>query len=369
MLKKLRYVLLLTVILLTSMAVNAPVLNASAEKKTQTVIEPRAAEVMKQYLDIQREKEAEASITISFAGDCTIGTDPAFQYVHSFPWRFREEKNDYAYFFRKVKPVFEADDLTLVNLETTLTTSNKAADKSFRFKGDPAYVNILKAGGIEMVNISNNHIHDYLEQGFNDTLKTLRKGGILYSGEGHIAYYSVKGVNIASIGYTGWNTLIKESLRSDIMEARKKSDIVIVSFHWGEERVFYPDSVQTALGRFCIDQGADVVVGHHPHVVQGIEQYKGKYIVYSLGNFCFGGNLNPQDKDCFIFQDKFVLKGKNIIAGEGKIIPCSISSRDNINDYQPAILEGENGRRVLERIYQYSSRLDYGIKRDECIVK
>jgi len=311
------------------------------------------------------EEESEKEIVISFAGDCTLGTDESFSYKYSFPYQFERQNGDYEYFFRGVQSIFMEDDLTLVNLETTFTTATKKAEKKFRFKGDPSYVNILKAGGIEMVNIANNHIYDYLEQGFLDTLKHLEEAGILFSGEGYISYYTVDGVTIGSIGYKGWHTGIKKELKADIERAREYADIVIVSFHWGLERVYYPTKVQKELGRFSIDCGADVVVGHHPHVIQGIELYKGKYIVYSLGNFCFGGNRNPSDKDTFIFQNIFTVKDGRIVGSIGKVIPCRISSVTHINDFQPTILEGKERDRVLDRIYEYSRELEYGIKKGD----
>jgi len=308
------------------------------------------------------ETHPEITIVISFAGDCTIGTDTSFPYLNSFPYQLEKQNNDYTYFFRKVKPVFDADDLTIVNLETTLTNATIPNNKRFRFKGDPSYVNILKAGNIEMVNISNNHIYDYKEQGFSETLETLRKAGIQYLGEGHIAFYCIKGISIASIGYTGWTASIKKDLAADINIAKNRAQLVIVSFHWGMERAFYPNDVQMELGRFCIDRGADIVVGHHPHVIQGIEKYKGKYIVYSLGNFCFGGNRNPSDKDCFIFQYHITFKDNQIVKDDGKIIPCSISSVSNKNDYQPTVLQSKEKQRVFNRIKTYSRKLKYGIK-------
>ena len=307
-------------------------------------------------------KEVETSITISFAGDCTIGTDESFSYVNSFPYILKQQKNDYAYFLNDVKPIFSTDDLTLVNLETTLTTATKMAIKEFRFKGDPSNVNILKAGGVDMVNIANNHINDYLTQGFNDTLQTLHDNKILYSGMGHIAYYKKKGITVASIGYKGWDTSIKKNLEEDIKKAKMEAQIVIVSFHWGSEYAFYPNQTQTELGRFSVDCGADVVVGHHPHVIEGIEKYKGKYIVYSLGNFCFGGNTQPADFDAYIFQNKFKFDSENNMTSEVKIIPCSVSSVKNINDYRPTILRDNEKQRVLEKIYKLSSGLEYGIE-------
>ncbi|MCX7843465.1 MAG: CapA family protein [Clostridia bacterium] len=305
-------------------------------------------------------EEAETTITISFAGDCTLGTDPAFSYTNSFPCRFEKENRDFSYFFKGVKDIFQKDDLTLVNLETTLTTAVKMAIKTFRFKGDPSYVNILKEGSIEMVNIANNHIHDFLEQGFKDTLKVLDGAGIKYSGEGYTGYFEAKGIKIASLGYQGWDTSVRKKAAADMQKVRKSCNILIVSFHWGDEGSNYPNSVQTELGRFCIEQGADIVIGHHPHVIQGIEKYKGRYIVYSLGNFSFGGNHNPADKDTFIFQNKFTIKNGEVVDSESNIIPCSISSAGHVNDYQPTVLTGEAGERVLNRLKEYSRSLKFG---------
>lgn len=313
--------------------------------------------------DSKEVEEKNKPIKITFAGDCTLGIYEGSAYVYSLPFVLEEKGKDYGYFFRKVKPVLEKDDLTLVNLESPLTTSTEKKDKQFCFKGHPDYANILREGSIEMVNIANNHIYDYSKQGFIDTIQALKNSDVQYSGEGYITYYSVGDITIASIGYRGWSTYIKPYISKDIKEARDKADIVIVSIHWGDENEYYPNKVQKTLGRFAIDEGADIVIGHHPHVIQGIEKYKDKYIVYSLGNFCFGGNKNPKDKDTIIFQSEFTVVDKRITKMEGSIIPCSISSVKNINNYQPIILEGSEKERVLDRVYEYSKALEYGIAR------
>jgi hypothetical protein len=176
-------------------------------------------------LTSEQTEELPVEIHISFAGDCTLGMDETFTYENSFQHRYEKVGKDPSYFFRNVKHIFESDDLTLVNLETTFTKAEKKANKRFRFKGDPEYVNILLKGSVEMVNIANNHIYDYLEQGFKDTLQTLNDAGVLYSGEGYIAYYEVKGVTIGSIGYSysSWTAEIKDDLKNDIEEVRKNA--------------------------------------------------------------------------------------------------------------------------------------------------
>jgi poly-gamma-glutamate capsule biosynthesis protein CapA/YwtB (metallophosphatase superfamily) len=310
---------------------------------------------------IRAEQGREKTVVISFAGDCTIGTDDNFQYKDSFPHRLEQAGNDYGYFLCGVLPVFEEDDLTLVNLESTFTVSKYRVPKKYNYRGDPSYTAILNMGSVEMVNISNNHIYDYGNQGYMDTLSALQQAGILFCGEKNIAFHTVKGVTIGCIGHTGWERNVRRDLERDIEYARSKAHIVVVSFHWGNDRANYPNSLQTSLGRFCIDKGADVVVGHHPHVIQGIERYKDRYIVYSLGNFCYGGSKNPSDKDTFIFQNTFTVKDGKVQSSRGNIIPCSISSVSHVNDYRPTILQGDEAERIMSRIYRYSSALEYGI--------
>ncbi len=240
--------------------------------------------------DTQKESD---TITISAAGDVTLGRDLKYGYENSFDHEFKRQGKDYGYFFRNVKDIFEQDDITIVNLETTLTTAEQPAEKKFRFKADPSYVEILKQGDIEVVSIANNHTRDYLEQGYTDTLKTLKKAGVGYFGYEYTYIQEVRGIKIGMAGFVSWEATEdkKEEIRRRIEELEKKgADIVIVMFHWGIERDYYPNSVQTELAHYSIDQGADLVLGGHPHVLQGIEEYKGKNIVYSLGNFSFGGN-------------------------------------------------------------------------------
>ena len=131
---------------------------------------------------------------------------------------------------------------------------------------------------------------------------------------------------------------------------------MIVIFHWGNEKEEVPDTNQMTLGRLAIDEGADLVCGHHPHVLQGIEEYKGKNIVYSLGNFCFGGNSYPSDMDSMIFQQTFTIDQDGVKADNvTNIIPCSISSDYSYNNYQPTPAEGEEADRIMQKIEERSS--------------
>lgn len=311
----------------------------------------------------QEKKSSSAEIVLSAAGDCTIGTDLSFNKTSSLPAVVMNNNNDFSYLFKNALPYFKEDDITIVNLETTFTDSNTPADKQFRFKAPPSFASALPLGSIEAVNISNNHIYDYLDKGFGDTLKALKNQNINYFGEGNVWIKEIKGVKFGFLGYTGWSSSseIKNKIKKDIENLKNNNCVVIVSFHWGDENSNFPNSTQKTLGHLAIDEGADLVLGHHPHVIEGIEKYKDKYICYSLGNFCFGGNINPTDKDTFIFQIKFTADSGNIIKYEVRAIPFSISSVNYINDYCPTPLTGSSKDRVLKRINDYYPNKEFKI--------
>lgn len=314
------------------------------------------------YIDIVDEEEiipvdTYDTITISAAGDVTLGRDEMFGWERTFDHELELQRGDYEYFFRNVKDVFEADDLTIVNLETTLTTATKKAEKKFRFKAAPSYVEILKQGDIEAVSIANNHTLDFLDKGYEETLETLDEAGVGYFGYEHKFITQVRDTKIGLLGYYSMKVTdkLKNEIKQAIEELRNEgTDLVIIMFHWGIERDYWPNSVQKELAYFSIDKGADLVLGSHPHVLQGIEVYKGKQIVYSLANFCFGGNKNPDDKDTMIYVQRFSFKNGELISQEYDIIPCSISSVSNRNNYQPTPLEGKEADRVIKKINKYS---------------
>ena len=132
-------------------------------------------------------------------------------------------------------------------------------------------------------------------------------------------------------------------------------------FHWGNEKEEVPDSNQTTLAHLAIDEGADLVCGHHPHVLQGIEEYKGKNIVYSLGNFCFGGNQYPSDMDTMIFQQTFTVDQSGVKADNiTNIIPCSVSSDSDYNNYQPTPANGDEATRILNKIQERTAMITDG---------
>ena len=301
------------------------------------------------------------SITVSMVGDCTLGTDVNFDQSTSFD-AFYQMKNDPGYFFQNVKDIFTADDLTVANMEGTLTTSNDRQQKTFAFKGNPSYTEILTQGGVEATNLANNHSHDYGDQSYEDTIQYLEAAGITTFGYDRTAVMDVKGIKVGLIGiYEMKDGLGRQQQVIDTIQAVKDqgAQVIIVSFHWGTEKSNIPDDIQKTLAHLAIDQGADLVVGHHPHVLLGIEKYQGNNIVYSLGNFCFGGNKNPSDKDTMIFQQTFTVENGELVEDDvTNIIPCSLSSESGYNNYQPMVLEGSEKERVLQKIEEFSAALN-----------
>lgn len=299
------------------------------------------------------------SLTLSVVGDCTLGTDETFDYDTSLNAYYENYGADY--FLQNVKDIFSADDLTIANFEGTLTDSDEREDKTFAFKAPASYASILTGGSVEAVNTANNHSHDYGEQSFNDTLAALDDAGIVHFGYDETAVMDVKGIKVGLVGiYELHDHLEREQQLKDNI-AKVKADgaqLIVVIFHWGNETETVPDSNQTTLGRIAIDEGADLVCGHHPHVLQGIETYKGKNIVYSLGNFCFGGNSSPSDMDTMIYQQTFTIDADGVKKDNvTNIIPCSISSAayDGYNNYQPTPAEGDEATRILGKINERSS--------------
>ncbi|MGL5150503.1 MAG: CapA family protein [Clostridium sp.] len=333
-------------------------------------------EQKKPSINVEDEREEEpvvkevkkTEIVISAAGDCTLGTDTKFDQSTSLPAAVKAGGNDYSLLLKNVNGIFGQDDYTIVNLENPFTESQTKADKGqgtvFHFKGPKEYVNILTEGSVEGVTISNNHIYDYGKQGMQDTIQAL-ENKVDYFGEGYKVLKEIKGIKFGFLGYQGWNDTkeLRSKIKSDIEELKNKgAKVVIPYFHWGIERESKPNTTQVNLARFSIDSGADMVLGSHPHVIQSMENYNGKMIVYSLANFSFGGNSNPSDKRTFIIQMKYKFEDDNLVDTQYKVIPTTISSVDYKNDYKPTLANENMKSRILKDLNSLSPTLNGEIK-------
>lgn len=332
---------------------------SSRQAAAKKIVSMNASEDNSQKASSDSQNTDSVSLTLSVVGDCTLGTDETFDYDTSLNAYYENYGADY--FLQNVKDIFSTDDLTIANFEGTLTDSDEREDKTFAFKAPASYASILTGGSVEAVNTANNHSHDYGEQSFDDTLAALDDAGIVHFGYDETAVMDVRGIKVGLVGiYELYDHLEREQQLKDNI-AKVKADgaqLIVVIFHWGNETETVPDSNQTTLGRIAIDEGADLVCGHHPHVLQGIETYKGRNIVYSLGNFCFGGNSSPSDMDTMIYQQTFTIDADGVKKDNvTNIIPCSISSAayDGYNNYQPTPAEGDEATRILGKINERSS--------------
>ena len=331
----------------------------------ETVNVQKKCELENVEFEIQTKKDVleqellnKKEITISFTGDCTLGTYATSQ-NRAFEVLFENQK-DYAYYFKNVKEIFDNDDYTVVNLEGPLTNATSYQDKEFAFKGREDYVNILLEGSVEAANLSNNHIYDYYEEGYNDTINVLEKNGIAPFDNTIFHIEEIDGLKFGFAGFKAFNTYTKKEIDKALKYFEDNNvDIKIISLHGGIEYDYDFDSIKEELAHYSIDNGADLIVGHHPHILQGIEEYNGKYIIYSLGNFCYGGNRNPKDKNSAIAQVTFNFEDDKFIDSKLKIIPVSISSVENENNFQPTVLSEEKKEYVLLKIESLIKFIEY----------
>jgi len=246
------------------------------------------------------------AIEMLFGGDVTL----TYGYYELVP----DPLSDLKWPFRKLESLFSKMDVVMVNCETAITRSRDAVDKQFNFRMDPALASVFSESGIGIVSLANNHVFDYGSEGLSDTLAALDGAGVRHVGAGmnlrearEPVFMDIKGKRVAFLAYGNYSPARRNKpgvayryarhVRKDIKKAKADgADIVVVNFHWGIELAPEPQESDRVLAYMSIDNGADVVIGHHPHVLQPIEIYKGKVIAYSLGNFVFGGNSKrPKD--------------------------------------------------------------------------
>ena len=300
-------------------------------------------------------------VTISATGDVTIGGDTRKSSTSIFDKQLAQEPSGLDFPMENVRSLFEQDDMTIVNFEGTLTTTKSATKNTYSFAAPPEYVQVLTSGSVEAVSLENNHILDHGAAGYEETCQTLEAAGIRYSGHlGASTFTTDTGVTIGMLSYQTFNgnyANIYASIEGDIAALRAQGcQLVIISYHWGEEKDYIPNERQVPLGRATIDAGADLVLGHHSHRMNPIEVYNGKYICYSLGNFSFAGNIRPDDMDTFIFQQRFRVWPDGTVQNEGfRIVPCSISSQEDVNDFKPTPQEGEAAQAIVSRLLELNA--------------
>ena len=303
---------------------------------------------------------------LSFAGDCTIGTLHEWQGMQTADNMLYVVGEDYAYPLRNVREVFESDDFTLVNLEGALTEATGAKAKAYRFRADPAYAAVLTEGSVEAVTLANNHSGDYGKEGLADTKAALEARDIGWTDETSPLVVGLEGG--LTLGVVSFNAVeidlpvgavedYLERIRPAYEQCRESAcDLVIAYVHWGWEYRTEPENWMVELAHKLAELGCDMVVGSHSHVLQRTEVYEGTPIFYSLGNFCYGGHSNPEDKDSVIVRQQILATPEGFALGETSFLPCRISSTAADNDFCPTLYEegGEDYQRVMARLEENS---------------
>lgn len=297
------------------------------------------------------ETEDGFSMVISFAGDMLLASLHGKRAAGNF--LDYAAKQEPAYFLQHVRPVFEADDFTVVNLENVLTDraltpKEKSTDPAYWYRAPAANAEILTSSGVEAVSLANNHTGDYSAAGYKDTVKAVAAAGLEYGGNDRTFYLEKNGYRVAVICHGLWNEGQASAIVRRIQAAEKESDFQVVYYHGGKEGVHTPEKWKIRASRRLIDSGADLVLGNHPHVLQPREVYQGREIVYSLGNFCFGGSRRPENRTV-IYQLTLRIENGQLTGTTSELIPCYVHTGSTVNNYCPApITDGDQRQQVLD---------------------
>lgn len=307
-------------------------------------------------------ESADGSFTIdlSIAGDCLLASLMGRAPAGSFN-AYAAAKPP-AYFLEKVYDIFSADDFTIVNLENVLTDRplkeiEKSTDPAYWYKGPASNVNILSAGSVEAVSLANNHSGDYGPQGRKDTIAALHGACIPYGWNDTTFFLEKNGFRIAVICHGLWNEGQASQITARLKKAEEISDYQIVFFHGGTERIHAPEEWKVRACRKLVDAGADLVVGSHTHCLQPLEVYKGVDIVYSLGNFCYGANRNPENRTV-IYKKVLTVNEGNVEAQSSDFIPCYVFT-GAANNWQPAPLTDETAKQRVLDFMHWKAPLPY----------
>ncbi len=317
-------------------------------------------------------------LTLNAVGDCTLGNDVDQPQDRCFNAMYRQVGNDLDYFLGGVRQIFAADDLTIANLECTLTDRGAEAQKVWSFRGEPAYAKILSRSSVEAATFANNHNRDYGDVSYTDTISHLTAEGVAVAVEDRTVLLEVKGIKVGlfavqSAFLAGEGTANREYYDTGALKTRTDScisalkaqgaQLIIAAYHWGIEGADSVTAQQKELGHYAVDRGADLVLGTHPHCLQPVECYQGRYIVYSLANFCYGGHTNPGDKDTFIWQQQFCFAdGVLTDCRAARLIPCSLSGASDRNDYRPVTVSGNAAQNIISRINRMNGSAGFSLR-------
>lgn len=305
--------------------------------------------------------EPEFKIKLTFAGDCMLATE--FGAIRDYSFSKKALEGDWEWFFGGVMDYFKNDDFTIVNLENVLSDKKLSPVKKDH---SPAYwyiaptenTNILTSSSVEIVNLSNNHTGDYGSQGAEDTIKACEDAGLEYGNGNKTVYFEKEGFRIALICNGLWSEWQAETIVNRINEAKENADYIIVYYHGGKEGIHKPEDWKVRASHKIVDAGADLVIGNHPHVLQPEEVYNGVHIIYSIGNFCFGGNNYPENRTMLYSVELTVNRDTKEFTQTQEVVPCYVYT-GNRNNYRPEVITDENDKEQVLKFMRWESDLPY----------
>lgn len=288
-------------------------------------------------------------IKISFLGDCMLASYRGENFPKNMNWCL--DNYDPSYFFEKCLRYISADDFTVANCECVLSDTAKSEvhknhSPAYWYRSGSKTANIFSASSINAVSIANNHIFDYGAQGKEDTKKALENAGVLWGNDDKSVILEKDGIKIGLLLVNFWSSYQADPIVSKIIKLSKTTDLQVVYFHGGTERIHHPEQWKIDGAHSFIEAGADLVLGGHPHVLQPYEQYNGIDIIYSMGNFCYGGSTHPENRT-IIFQETFTFNSNNsLISTSNEIIPCYVYTGSS-NNWQPCPIENEQEKEAV----------------------
>lgn len=358
--KRITYILLATLMLLMAACSPAPVpqetqkppvqLEDEAEEYTPVISLP--PEIINTPVPIITEEPyipEPTSIKLTVVGDCMLAS-----YKGSGRFNTMTASTEPEYFLGGVVDIFRDDDFTIVNLENTLTDRNlqpryKDENPGYWYYGPTSNIDILKCSSVEVVNISNNHSGDYGDAGTDDTIGAITGAGMLVGMSTNIVYLEKEGYKVALVCNGLWGSYHTQNVINRINLAKDAgADYVVVYVHGGEMNTHTPEQWKVTAYHQLVDAGADLVIGNHPHCLQPMEIYHDSIIIYSIGNFCYGGDNKPENRT-IIFSLELLFHDNGNIERTYKIIPCYVYTGD-INNFRPEVIEDPE---VIDRVLTF----------------
>ncbi|MBC1457309.1 CapA family protein [Listeria newyorkensis] len=306
-------------------------------------------------------------ITLTMVGDNSFGTYPETPEHLKFDNVFKKNNGTNTYVYQNCLPWFKSDDYTVINAESAFTNATKAEVKMWRIKSNPAHVAFLPASGVDAANLANNHTMDYFQVGYDDTLKAFKDNDIPVFNKNMPLITKIGGIETILLGYDCRSSQQSASylakIEADVKKYKKSNNLVIVNMHWGVEYHETPVDYQTQYGHAIIDAGADIIMGSHPHRLESVEKYNGKYIVYSMGDFAFGADPTLLSRMTSMFRLRFTEDNGKVVLKNMSIVPTYENSDGSLNEnnYQPLPVFGDDAKKIVNELIRISKPIQGGV--------